>query len=186
MNEKRRCWSKSQPHTARPRQSRAIKSAKGQTLGLRARLHMHVCEPSGGAVHVAHTGTDQRRCIVFGHVCTSYPPPLPSIIEHNKNQQICRRQRLMWTDKSRKWIWKPPPALCHISLHLVSDKQDASTLCVDHQPPVCVCVFYFFPVALPHKCLTYAGNVGGAECCCCCALEHTHQPKQVNVQQSKK
>lgn len=95
-----------------------------------------VCVPGGGAVHVAYIGTDQRRRIIFGHVCTSLQAPPPflhihrsSIIEHNKNQQI-RRQRLMWTDKSRKWIWKPPPALCHISLHSVADKQDASPFCL--------------------------------------------------------
>lgn len=59
------------------------------------------------------------------------PAPLPvnilcpSVEQHNKNQQI-RHQWLMWKDKSRKWIWKPPPALCHIPLHSATDKQNTS------------------------------------------------------------
>lgn len=49
----------------------------------------------------------------------------PSITQHNQ----LRSQWLMWTDKSRKWIWKPP-ALCHIPLHSTTDKQDASPFCL--------------------------------------------------------
>lgn len=154
-------YTHSLPHTKRL--SKAIKSAKGQTAGLSVCVCMcvyvcmyvttsvRVCVPGGRAVHVAHTGTDQRRRIIFGHVCTSSSPHTPTIIEHNKNQQI-RRQRLMWTDKSRKWIWKPPPALCHISLHSVADKQDASPFLFDRP------LRSLFPSSLLHNYLTCAGN----------------------------
>ena len=140
--------------THKDRLSWAMKSAKGQTAGLSVCARDYVCLCVCVCVCVCVCACLAAELFMwltleqikgdasFLGMCAPAnrphhhltPPSTihihrPSIIEHNKNQQI-RRQRLMWTDKSRKWIWKPPPALCHISSHSVADKQDASPFCL--------------------------------------------------------
>lgn len=106
----------------------------------------------------------------FRHVCTIENPPLtpvnihwPSMVQQNKNQQI-RHQRLMWKDKSRKWIWKPPPALCHIPLHSSTDKQNTSRFrwTTPFLQPFPLCPF--------SQVFDLCGkNVGGVKHCCRCS-----------------
>lgn len=119
---------------------RAIKSVEGQTAWLSVcmcivTMSVWVCAWQQSCSCGSHwnRSKEMHHFWACGHqLKPTYPPkksPInihrPSITQHNQ----LRSQWLMWTDKSRKWIWKPP-ALCHIPLHSTTDKQDASPFCL--------------------------------------------------------